>query len=390
MSARLPFSGTVWTASSAEGRWSTLGPYYAMFPVGFVRGAVDALARPGAGVLDPFCGRGTVPFVAQATGRPAFGVDVNPVGWVFSAAKANPEPDCEHLLARLREIAAATLADDGRVENEFQEWAWCPSILAFLRSARRGLRWKEDRTDRTLMAIVLTHLHGKLGNAVSNQMRQSKAMAPDYAVRWWKERRMRPPSLEPVTYFTKVIRWRYRKGTPRAATDVAILLGDARMHLQKVAGQDFGLLLTSPPYCGVTNYRVDNWIRLWLLGDAPLPCWEISQRYVDRVAYRRMLVEVFTSAHAGLDARAVVLVRTDSRVFTRDATAATLRMVWPNHKMLARAEVPWRSQTALFGDHNCKPGETDLLLLPKWFRGAPFGFESVKEREMASVEVWRP
>jgi hypothetical protein len=41
----------------------------------------------------------------------------------------------------------------------------------------------------------------------------------------------------------------------------------------------FSMLLTSPPYYDVTNYRVDNWIRLWMLGEDPLPSWETHVRF---------------------------------------------------------------------------------------------------------------
>jgi hypothetical protein len=380
-----------WTPSSPEGRWSKLGPYYAMFPVSFVREAISRSCPTNGGVLDPFCGRGTAPFVAQATGRASVGIDLNPVGWVFSSAKVNPEPDVERVLRRIKQIAASRLPTDRIPSSDFQEWAWCPDVLSFLNSARRNLDWKGDKTDRTLAAILLVHLHGKLGNAASNQMRQSKSMAPDYAVRWWSAKNMTPPQLNPVDYFEACVRWRYAKGIPGGTASSEIMFGDARIHLPDYKRQNFKLLLTSPPYCGVTNYRVDNWIRLWLLGDTPLPNWETSQRYVDRTSYKRMIFEVFHAARGAMSEDAVILVRTDTRTFTRDVTAATLRSIWPSHVMFAKSDVAARSQTDLFGGQkDKKPGETDLLLVPKRYRAVGDEFAKVPEIEMASEDVWRP
>jgi hypothetical protein len=71
-----------WTPALAEGRWCGLGPYYAMFPVEFVRRTINALCPTGGRVLDPFCGSGTTAFVAQVTGRESLSADVNPVGWI--------------------------------------------------------------------------------------------------------------------------------------------------------------------------------------------------------------------------------------------------------------------------------------------------------------------
>src|SRR5260370_16115060 len=80
--------------------------------------------------------------------------------------------------------------------------------------ARENLGWRACRVDRTVMALMLVYLHGKQGAALSNQMRQTKSMAPDYAVRWWRERGLVPPDLDPVDFLLSRLRWRYARGLP--------------------------------------------------------------------------------------------------------------------------------------------------------------------------------
>lgn len=373
-----------WLPSTALGRWSTLGPYYAMFPVSFVRRAVAALCPPGGAVLDPFCGRGTVPYVARATGRRSLGVDINPVAYLFSKAKTDPEPTAEVVLARIADVARAATPWDRVPQNEFQRWAWCPAALGFLRAARRVLDWKDNRLDRTLMAIILVHLHGKAGNAISNQMRQTKAMAPGYAVAWWRERNLSPPDMDATAYFSAKVRWRYRPGVPHGPT-ARIVLGDAREVLPRARAR-FSMLLTSPPYYDVTNYRLDNWIRLWMLGEGPLPSWEVSQRYGHRERYVEMLDEVFGAAARLLLPEAAICVRTDARAFTFDTTAAALGRLWPGRSILARHGRGQRSQTAHYGDTSEKPGEVDLLLLPAG-RAPPAGFMEIGDFRVATTET---
>jgi len=334
-----------------------------MFPVSFVREAVERWCPPGEGVLDPFCGRGTVPFAAHVTGRHSLGMDVNAVAFVFSPLKTDPEPKLACVQQRILDIADITRPADCEAENEFQALAWAPCVLGFLRAARRTLDWRTNRLDRTLMALILTHLHGKLGNAVSNQMRQSKSMAPGYAVRWLGERNLKPPVLDPVHYFADRAAWRYRFGIPHGA-QAHIFLGDARELLPRTISR-FSLLLTSPPYCGVTHYRVDNWIRLWMLGEGALPTYGSGERYSNRDRYAAMLRDVFSSAKRLLHEDAVVLVRTDSRPYTRETTEALLAELWPEHTQFSRFEKAARSQTSLFGDQTSKPGETDFLLMPQ-------------------------
>jgi hypothetical protein len=195
--------------------------------------------------------------------------------------------------------------------------------------------------------------------------------------------------MDPVAYFRQRVQWRYAKGIPSLRNWTEIDLGDARSKLSSWRRSQMKLLLTSPPYCDVTNYRADNWIRLWILGDGALPDWESSQRYGDRNTYRRMLLESFSTARDTLADDAVILIRTDTRQFTRDATAATLRHLWPEHRMLAKSDVPVRSQTILFGDRSAKPGETDFLLLPPGDRRRPKGMRAVPVNAMSTVDVWR-
>ena len=62
------------------------------------------------------------------------------------------------------------------------------------------------------MALLLVHLHGKRTDSLSNQMRQTKSLSPQYAVRWWDERGLEPPDIDPVEFMKKKLKWRYAKG----------------------------------------------------------------------------------------------------------------------------------------------------------------------------------
>ena len=193
------------------------------------------------------------------------------------------------ILRRIDEVRESIKQTDYIPENEFQEWAWCPEVLGFLNSARRELDWKHSKTDRTFAAITLVYLHAKIGGGLSNQLRQSKSMAPDYAVRWWKVRKMLPPDIDPVQFLKSRVEWRYAKGLNTSSSHAKLYFGDAREKLKHYKGRKVSLLLTSPPYLGVTNYQYDNWIRLWALGGPALPDWSQKQRYSDKSEYENLL-----------------------------------------------------------------------------------------------------
>ena len=137
--------------------------------------------------------------------------------------------------------------------------------------ARALLDWRCNDVDRTVMAFILTHLHGKSTDSLSNQMRQTKAMSPQYAIDWWNRRKLDPPDVDPGKFFDKKLEWRYARGLP--ALSSAVILGDTASVLPELRGKlglhGFSrpsLMLTSPPYFGITNYHYDQWIRLWMLG----------------------------------------------------------------------------------------------------------------------------
>ena len=350
----------------AEGRWSRFGSYYAMFPVAFADNVITAWTKEGQTIIDPFCGRGTAPFVAMATGRYAVGCDINPIAWLYSQTKANPHPNLLDVKERIAHIAQNIAVGDYEPENEFQKVAFCRKVLGFIRAAQRILDWSNDRLDRTVMAFIVHHLHDKLGQGLSNQMRHSRSMSPRYSINWWRSKGLgTPPEIDPQDFLIRRVRWRYAKGVPNPKPGMdrpKIGLGDAADSLPTIATLA-DLVLTSPPYSGVTNYRSDNWLRLWAIGEGPsLPDWNPEQKFLDIEMYKNMLREVFEATSRRTQRNATWYIRSDARHKTKDAITSVLSELLPEH-ILEERPAPYqrKTQTALYGDTRPKPGEIDLI-----------------------------
>jgi hypothetical protein len=362
------------TFGTAAKRWEGIGPYYAMFPIRFAEAVIQEHTSPGDTVLDPFAGRGTAIFSAVALGRRGFGVEISPVGWVYAQTKLGPAP-MDQVEERLLEIAGqgSKYAQQARSLPEFFKKCFSPSVRRFLLAARANLDWRYCACDRTLMAILLVYLHGKKGQALSNQMRQTKAMSPHYAIKWWSENGTKPPALDPVEFLQQRIRWRYAKGVVET-NGSQVFLGDSsallpqlerRLHEQEVPKAT--LLLTSPPYFGVTNYYYDQWLRLWLLGfeaDAYVTRGPYQGRFTQPDRYRNLLKIVFCSAARLVADDAVIYIRTSKDTFTKESTLDALREAFPKKRLLEQSR-PFRkpTQTHLFGDKTPKAGEVDLVLI---------------------------
>lgn len=358
-----------------EARWAGVGPYYAMFPTRFADRVVETYSERGDTVLDPFSGRGTSLFSAAARGRHALGVEINPVGWVYAATKLAPT---QRWRAEARTVEVGRLAWRFRCTAKklplFFRSCFSIDVRAFLLAARRHLDWRHSVVDRTVMAILLIDLHGKRGLALSNQMRQTKAMSPDYAIRWWRERELRPPEVDPVAFVNRKIAWRYARGLP-CTVESRVYLADSTHRLNglrcvadRLAPKGARLLFTSPPYFGVTNYHYDQWLRLWLLGGPATPqSWGSKHRgkFTHPDHFRSLLLSAFSNTSELLAPDAIVYVRTDRRKATAKVTREVLGEVFP-HRTVKRRVRPLRgpTQTGLFGNGSPFGGEIDLLLLP--------------------------
>ncbi|MYB09536.1 MAG: site-specific DNA-methyltransferase [Acidimicrobiia bacterium] len=355
--------------ATPEARWARLGPYYAMFPFSFAQGAIDRFTLPGDLVLDPFCGRGTAPYAAMIAGRDALACEINPVAWVYAATKTAPATDPDMVKVRIGEIAESTSPEDREPRSEFQALAFCRTVLGFLHAARRELRWRHDTTDRTVAALMLHYLHSKIPQGLSNQMRHCRSMSPRYCVRWWNENGYgTPPEVDPVGFLNTRVDWRYRKGIPERShnSGVAVSLGDSATNL-KSADQLARLVVTSPPYSGVTDYKADSWLRLWAIGEGPpLPKWDSKQKYVDLADYRTMLRQVLSVTAKRAHPDAAWLVRCDARERTFDVVLPILAEIAGDRDVNV-SPAPFRrpTQTSLYGDRATKPGEMDLLVLPR-------------------------
>lgn len=359
--------------NTAEKRWAGIGPYYAMFPVKFANEVIEQYTKEGDMVLDPFAGRATSVYSATIHKRTGIGIELNPVGWVYGKTKLHPASQ-NAVEERLLELAKTVDEYTSAADNlpEFFHLCFSRNVRMFLLAARDQLKWKRRVADWTLMGLLLVYLHGKRDQSLSNQMRQTKSMAPNYAVRWWKEHDLTPPDLDLVNFMLKRIKWRYAKGRPYL-NGSQVYLGDCDHLLTKIQKRlvslgrlPVRLIFTSPPYFGVTNYHYDQWIRLWMLGYPPVPNSSLGKhrkRFQVEEEYKHLLEKTFREVSRLTGKESVIYVRTDSRKFTLDTTCNILKQAFPDKEMtIIEQPINGATQTHLFGNHSTKIGEVDLIL----------------------------
>jgi len=356
-----------------ESRWARFGPYYAMFPLDFAFEVVEQYSKEGDYIIDPFAGRCSSIYAGGVLGRHSLGIEINPVGWLYGTVKLQPAEKAE-VTDRLLEIYSRRNYYNRAIERMplFYRMCYCDEVLKFLLSARKHLNWKSNSIDATLMSILMVYLHGKLGEGLSNQMKMTKSMGINYSVNWWKKHKLtKPPLINPLDFVIRKLDWRYEKGIP-SVFDSKVVFGDSTTELDKIVQKAketdirFSLLFTSPPYCSVTDYYADQWLRLWLLGGLEIPK-SIQEkhkgRFVSKEDYYNLLDTVFRNCAALMDDNSTIYVRTDRREFTFNSTLEILQLHFPKHKTEI-TDRPFRkkTQTEIHGNTSKETGEIDIIM----------------------------
>ncbi len=328
-------------------RLHSLCPYFAMFPETFVQDQVEAYTEPGDLVFDPFSGRGTTLLQSLLMGRRAAAVDINPVAYCVSAAKA-AVPRLSSVLKRLRilECEFDPSCQESARESlpQFFSHAYDPTTLSQLLFLRDSLAWRRSRVDRFIAALVLGSLHGEMDKSMSyfsNQMPRTISTKPNYSIRYWHRHNLHPPARDVFCILRK--RAEYRLGTEIPSLRGSVALTDARRASKVFARirNEVKLIVTSPPYLDVTRFEEDQWLRLWFLGHDPFPTYSrVSEddRHTAPNKYWQFLRSVWSGLAGLLAPKAVMICRIGTKhqsvVDLASSLSTSLGAVFPEFRVL--------------------------------------------------------
>ena len=259
------------------------------------RRLIEGFSKPGASVLDPFCGSGTVLVEAEIAGRRAFGVDANPLavelGWLKTHAARSPwVARLDTLAAQVVEHAearrAAKAGPTRRYPPEDRE-LFAPHVLLELDGLCDGIErlrgQNEPRALGLVISAILTKVSQKAGD--SSGRVEPKRIAGGYTIKLFKKK------TEEL-----VRRVRELEGLlPERVTPARVELGDARK-LGFLRPGSIDLVVSSPPYAGVYDYFEHHKLRLrWLgLGESQFEKSEIGARRQARRASPELALSRFS------------------------------------------------------------------------------------------------
>lgn len=303
-------------------RLHAICPYFAMFPERFVQKHL-VWSEDGGVVFDPFCGRGTTILESLLFGRNAIGSDINPVAVCVSKAKAS-RPNEYSVYNRLAEIEGKSTDLDIDEFGEFFHWCFEKETFGELLKLRESLDWYNSDVDAFIAATTLGLLHGeshKTMNCLSNRMPRTISTKPDYSLRWWKRRALKPPRRPVFDVLRRAVSYRLED-------EVGELAGVVRHCDVREASDEFAeyrgsvdLVITSPPYLDTTSFAEDQWLRLWFLGGPDRPDKESyrDDRYRDPVQYWNFLAQAWRGIEPLLSEGCDMVVRIGGKKFSYGA-----------------------------------------------------------------------
>jgi len=228
------------------------------------RGAVAAFTAPGDGVVDPFCGSGTVLVEAMGLGRRAFGVDASPLGVAIARVRTTllGEAGRERLVAE-----AATIAEESgerarkRKRPDVPGWAkreiarFHPHVLFELLGLRELVMASPENDVGRALRLCLSSILVKFMKAGPTAPRDG---AEKRIARGVPSRMLADRAAELARGLGAL-----ERRTPAGTPAPEISEGDARA--LPLADASAALVLTSPPYAGTYDYAALHDARfLWL------------------------------------------------------------------------------------------------------------------------------
>jgi len=273
--------------------------YRACFKPQLPRFFISRLTKKGDLVYDPFMGRGTTLVEAGLMGRVPCGCDINPLSEILCKPRLAP-PTFEEVAERLK---CLSLSYSGEIDEELLTF-YHPKTLSEIYGLRDYLLNRThggeiDNVDEWIRMTATNRLTGHSAGFFSVYTLPPNQATSVRAQKKINEKRGQvPPPRDVKNIILKKSKSLLRTLDSGLRSNLKEVEGDgffvtsSANETPSIPDDSISLVVTSPPFLDVVDYKIDNWLRCWFNGmdSAQIPIWHLRSEDV----WQNTMASVFT------------------------------------------------------------------------------------------------
>ncbi len=294
------FTNQFWTSKQRAAHSLHEISYRACFKPQLPKFFVERLSNEGDIVYDPFMGRGTTLLEGALMQRQTLGCDLNPLSQVLLAPRFHP-PSYGQVAERLKDIDFEVV-DGGSQDTDLLVFFHSQTLRAIisLKSylAARSSEGTIDNIDHWIQMVASNRLTGHSAGFFSVY-----TLPPNQSVSIVSQQRINtkrdqsPPFRDVPALIlkkTKSLLRDYQDGQLDHKLTHRVIIGSAD-DTPQIQPSSVDLVITSPPFLDVIDYRTDNWLRCWMnnIDSSELPIWQVR----DPSTWTKKFERVFKELH---------------------------------------------------------------------------------------------
>ncbi len=257
-----------WTSAQRQGHSLHEISYRACFKAELPEYFIERYTQAGDLVIDPFLGRGTTALQANLMGRVGGGSDINPLSIMLLRPRLNP-PTSADIQTRLAQIPFEAEIPESDLELTV---FYHPDTLASLIALKQWFANREragvfDHIDDWIRMVSLNRLSGHSSGFFS-----VRTLPPNQAVSIESQRKINiknhqlPQPKNIAHLIAKKSKSLLRSAIPKNLGFANPLAVTDSRNLGYLDDGTISLIVTSPPFLDVVDYKKDNWLRCWFAG----------------------------------------------------------------------------------------------------------------------------